>query len=102
MTDAPERIWAEPGMPGYTCEQNDCYAVEYVRADLAAIVKPLERIECEYGTFHDPNCQYELETGGSFWRATKGVTGGGSYVCDAGSLEASPSSRTRADQGGVR
>jgi hypothetical protein len=34
-TEAPERIWAEPGMPGYMCEPSEIYTTEYVRADLA-------------------------------------------------------------------
>ena len=34
MSKAPERIWAEPGMPGYLDEPNELYTVEYVRADL--------------------------------------------------------------------
>ena len=33
MSKAPERIWAEPGMPGYLDEPNGLYTVEYVRAD---------------------------------------------------------------------
>jgi len=33
MSDAPERIWAEPGMPGYLDEPDGLYTVEYVRAD---------------------------------------------------------------------
>ena len=33
MSKAPERIWAEPGMPGYLDEPNVFYTVEYVRAD---------------------------------------------------------------------
>lgn len=37
--EALERIWAEPGMPGYTDEPNELYTVEYVRAD---IIKELE------------------------------------------------------------
>ncbi len=35
MTEAPERIWASPGMPGYTDEPAvGVYDVEYVRADM--------------------------------------------------------------------
>ena len=33
MSEAPERIWAEPGLPGYLDEPNALYTVEYVRAD---------------------------------------------------------------------
>ena len=33
MSKVPERIWAEPGMPGYLDEPNVFYTVEYVRAD---------------------------------------------------------------------
>ena len=33
MSKAPERIWAEPGMPGYLDKPHDLYTVEYVRAD---------------------------------------------------------------------
>jgi hypothetical protein len=36
MTQAPKRIWAEPSLPGYTCERNEVYTVEYIRADLSA------------------------------------------------------------------
>ena len=39
MSNAPKRIWAEPGMPGYLDEPNGLYTVEYVRADR---VKELE------------------------------------------------------------
>jgi hypothetical protein len=46
-------------------------------------VKPLEWIWCEDGTAHDAHCQYEIETDGGFWRVTRGVTGGGSYICHA-------------------
>lgn len=35
MSDAPERIWTEPGMPGYTSQPCDAYSVKYIRADLA-------------------------------------------------------------------
>lgn len=43
MTDAPERIWVEPGMPGWLDEPNDLWTNEYIRADLAKPnVKPLE------------------------------------------------------------
>lgn len=42
---APERIWAEPGMPGYTDYPNEVYTTPYVRADLLdEAVKTLERI----------------------------------------------------------
>jgi len=34
MTETPERIWAEPGMPGYTDEPNEVYTVEYVHHSL--------------------------------------------------------------------
>lgn len=34
MTEAPERIWASPGMPGYTDEPAvGVYDVQYIRAD---------------------------------------------------------------------
>lgn len=33
---APERIWAEPGMPGYLDEASATYTVEYIRSDLHA------------------------------------------------------------------
>ena len=36
MSDAPEQIFAEPAMPGYTCEKSDLYTVEYIRADIVA------------------------------------------------------------------
>ena len=39
MIDAPERIWAEPGMPGYLDEPHEIYTVEYVRADLMAALQ---------------------------------------------------------------
>ena len=35
MSEAPERIWAKPGMPGYITDGPcDLYDVEYVRADM--------------------------------------------------------------------
>ena len=37
MTDqkqAPERIWAEPGMPGYLDEPHELYTTEYICKDL--------------------------------------------------------------------
>lgn len=33
MNDAPERIWAEPGMPGYLDKPHILYTVEYIRKD---------------------------------------------------------------------
>ena len=34
MSEAPERIWASPGMPGYTNEPAvGVYDVQYIRAD---------------------------------------------------------------------
>lgn len=33
--DAPELIWAEPGLPGYLDEHNDLYTVEYIRKDIS-------------------------------------------------------------------
>ena len=35
MTDAPERIWANPGMPGYVDDgpMPDVYDIEYTRTD---------------------------------------------------------------------
>lgn len=39
MSDqAPERIWAEPGMSGYLDEVSPTYTVGYIRADLHAEV----------------------------------------------------------------
>jgi len=36
MTDAPEQIWASPGMPGYTNEPAvGVYDVEYIRKDVS-------------------------------------------------------------------
>jgi len=35
MSEAPERIWAKPGMPGYITDGPcDVYDIEYVRADM--------------------------------------------------------------------
>ena len=49
---APERIWAEPGMPGYTDDPNEVYTVEYVRADLLdEAVKALEECEAEIDAY---------------------------------------------------
>lgn len=50
MSKAPERIWAEPGMPGYLDEPNRLYTVEYVRADRieeleARLAKAMEVVE---------------------------------------------------------
>jgi hypothetical protein len=59
--------------------------------DLKGLVKPLEWIECSDGTLHDPHCQYELETDGGWWRVTKGVTGGGSYVAHCDTRESAQS-----------
>jgi hypothetical protein len=46
MSEAPERIWAEPGMPRYTDEPNELYTVEYVRADRIEELEA-ELAECE-------------------------------------------------------
>ena len=36
MTEAPERIWASPGMPGYTNEPAvGVYDVQYLRKDVS-------------------------------------------------------------------
>ena len=51
-------------------------------------IKPLVWIECSDWTYHDEQCQYELEIDGLFWRVTRGVTGGTSYVANADTLEA--------------
>ena len=51
MTEAPERIWVEPGMPGWLDEPNDFYTNEYIRADLAKpTVKPLEWVRTQEDT----------------------------------------------------
>jgi hypothetical protein len=100
--EAPKRIWARTGLyyeyvqdwsegswDTDKCEYEE--SVEYVRADLCAKppkVKPLVWIECGDGSLHDPHYQYEIATDGGFWRVTKGVTGGGSHVCDCSTLEA--------------
>jgi hypothetical protein len=106
MRDAPETIWVcatdiEPHAYGqaHISTTSDGDATKYRRADLPTTddkiaarlhecVKPLEWIECRDGTLHDPDCQYELETDGGFWRVTKGVTGGTSYICHCSTLEA--------------
>jgi hypothetical protein len=71
MTDAPKRIWAEPGLPGYTCEPNEDYTVEYHRADQSAESKlamavdiakrrgdyvPLGTVECRGDKCREPWC----------------------------------------------
>jgi len=77
----------------------DTHVGKQIRATIAQIdaepaapgpqptVKPLGWIECQDGTAHDPDCQYELETDGGFWRVTRGVTGGTSYVCNCSTIE---------------
>jgi len=36
MTEAPEQIWASPGMPGYTNEPSvGIYDVQYIRKDVS-------------------------------------------------------------------
>lgn len=49
-------------------------------------IRKLQWIHCSDGTYHDENCQYEIEQQGKYWLVTKGVTGGGSYVCTASSV----------------
>jgi Flp pilus assembly protein TadB len=45
MSKAPERIWAEPGMPGYLDEVSPTYTVGYIRADLHdALVKAADEL----------------------------------------------------------
>jgi hypothetical protein len=50
-------------------------------------VKPLEWLACADGTHHDTGCQYEVEHLGKSWRAIRAVTCGGSYICDADTIE---------------
>lgn len=35
MKNGSERIWTEPGMPGYVDKPSETYTVQYIRADLA-------------------------------------------------------------------
>lgn len=58
MTETPERIWAEPGMPGYTDEPNEVYTVEYVHGSLLdEAVKALEGLaECTSIDFSEAEC----------------------------------------------
>jgi hypothetical protein len=48
MSEAPKRIWAEPGLPGYLDEPHEIFTVEYTRTDLvraqieAAVKRALE------------------------------------------------------------
>jgi len=58
MSNAPERIWAEPNMPGYLDEPNGLYTVEYVRADR---VKELEAVLREVETWVDDLGLYAQE-----------------------------------------
>lgn len=45
MTNAPERIWAEPGLPGYLDEASNVYTVQYIRADIHdALVKAADEL----------------------------------------------------------
>jgi len=45
INKAPERIWAEPGMPGYTDGPCATYTVEYTRSDLhAELVKAADEL----------------------------------------------------------
>ena len=100
MTGAPERIWRfeisydERKRDLRLCTSDERVASEthctpYIREDVAKPkVKPLVWIECIDATLHDTHCQYEIATDGGFWRVTKGVTGGGSYVCDCSTLQA--------------
>ena len=116
MNNAPETIWTysytgREGREGqwrpYDHSQVYGPMAKYRRADLPATdeqiaarlhecVKPLEWIECRDGTLHDPDCQYELETDGGFWRVTKGVTGGTSYICHCSTLEAAKAAARQA------
>lgn len=49
-------------------------------------VKELEWVACADGTHHDTGCNYEVEQLGGGWRVIRGVTFGGSYVCDVDTL----------------
>lgn len=51
------------------------------------MVKPLEWLACADDTHHDTGCQYEVEQLGKYWRVVRGVTCGGSYICDAATLD---------------
>ena len=107
MSDLVKRLRATPLYEG-SGEDSDlgeeaADRIEQLEAQLAAAlgalgdigdgeprpkVKALVWAECSDGTLHDVDCQYELETDTQRWRVVKGVTGGGSYVCHASTLEA--------------
>jgi hypothetical protein len=64
MSDqAPERIWAEPGMPGYLDEVSPTYTVGYIRADLhAELMRAADDLaEAVAGHVSEDDCDYTME-----------------------------------------
>ncbi|MCP3654359.1 MAG: hypothetical protein GY766_05610 [Herbaspirillum sp.] len=64
MSDqAPERIWAEPGMPGYLDEVSPTYTVGYIRADLhAELMRAADSLAgAVAGHVSEDDCDYTME-----------------------------------------
>ena len=55
MNNAPERIWAEPGMPGYLDEASEVYTVEYIRRDIVEdeLTRLRDQVETLRGALND-------------------------------------------------
>lgn len=66
------------------------------RQEAVIDVKPLDWIACIDGTHHDRTCSYEVAPSGKYWDVRRGVTGGGSYVCGATSLDGAKAAAERA------
>lgn len=94
MNDLPRKImvWHGshplPHVGSWATTRYPQEAEEYVKvAALPGMVQPLVWYDCQDGTSHDENCRYEIDPRPLSFRIIKGVTGGGSYICDASSMD---------------